>query len=539
MKDPTIESNMVQRPVTHSSDKGAIQTKTNQQPSIKAKQTPIQAKHKPIQSKQAPLQRKSSSLIQRQKEPSSGEAYNEQPNNTGLPENLKNGIEHLSGYSMDDVKVHYNSDKPIQMNAHAYAQGTDIHLASGQEKHLPHEAWHVVQQKQGRVKPTLQLKDKVDVNDDAGLEKEADIMGAKAQNTQSVKPQNANPATSPANPNGIVQRVIHEHITSTGKKYWVTDLETETTTYYETLEDAKEAERLIIESGKINGRPKRERTAYGSIHFYDKRNHPNGPHTLANVGIDQSIEDIEEQSKIDEYMTEVTEDIEDWKTMAHDAMDEEYRVKYGPGLDHYGKDVEGLRASQELLESEDIPKKLKRRLSDRNLRAAFNLHPLGSFGYGRGGTDEELKGKTERSNAPKNRLFDDGGPGFFNNSEAYQHHEELGTRLLAERKFVKPESAYTSDNSPEARAYRKAQREKNRLRKKRLEQQEKDREKEKEQKRKDSFLSRRERAKKRKKRKDDLFKKPKALTKSDKRSIKKRRRESKGKTKGTKKKKNY
>jgi len=101
-------------------------------------------------------------------------------NNTSLPDNLKSGIENLSGYSMDDVKVHFNSAKPAQLNAHAYAQGSDIHLASGQEKHLPHEAWHVVQQKQGRVKPTIQMKGNVKVNDDIGLEKEADVMGAKA-----------------------------------------------------------------------------------------------------------------------------------------------------------------------------------------------------------------------------------------------------------------------------------------------------------------------------------------------------------------------
>ena len=60
-------------------------------------------------------------------------------NKTGLPDNLKSGIENLSGYSMNDVKVHYNSDKPAQLQAHAYAQGTDIHLGSGQEEHLPHE----------------------------------------------------------------------------------------------------------------------------------------------------------------------------------------------------------------------------------------------------------------------------------------------------------------------------------------------------------------------------------------------------------------
>jgi D-lyxose ketol-isomerase len=69
-------------------------------------------------------------------------------------------MEKLSGYSLDDVKVHYNSAKPAQLQAHAYAQGTDIHLAPGQEKHLPHEAWHVVQQKQGIVKPTTEMEGK-------------------------------------------------------------------------------------------------------------------------------------------------------------------------------------------------------------------------------------------------------------------------------------------------------------------------------------------------------------------------------------------
>ena len=65
------------------------------------------------------------------------------------------------------------------MNAHAFAQGSDIHLAPGQEKHLPHEAWHVAQQKQGRVEPTTQLKGKIHVNDDERLENEADVMGCE------------------------------------------------------------------------------------------------------------------------------------------------------------------------------------------------------------------------------------------------------------------------------------------------------------------------------------------------------------------------
>ena len=105
-----------------------------------------------------------------------------QENSTGLPDNLKGGVENLSGYSMDDVRVHYNSPKPAQLHAHAYAQGTSIHLTQGQERHLPHEAWHVVQQMQSRVRPTEQMNGHVNINDDNHLEREADVMGVKALN---------------------------------------------------------------------------------------------------------------------------------------------------------------------------------------------------------------------------------------------------------------------------------------------------------------------------------------------------------------------
>ncbi|MEB3317637.1 MAG: DUF4157 domain-containing protein [Cyanobacteriota bacterium] len=101
-------------------------------------------------------------------------------NRTGLPDGLKSGIEALSGLAMDHVRVHYNSAKPAQLNAHAYAQGSEIHLAPGQDRHLPHEAWHLVQQAQGRVPPTLLLNGGVAVNDDPSLEHEADRMGERA-----------------------------------------------------------------------------------------------------------------------------------------------------------------------------------------------------------------------------------------------------------------------------------------------------------------------------------------------------------------------
>ena len=101
------------------------------------------------------------------------------PNRTGLPDGLKAGVESLSGISLDDVRVHTNSSKPAKLNALAYTQGSDIHVAPGQERHLAHEAWHVVQQAQGRVQPTMQMKG-VSINDNTGLEHEADVMGARA-----------------------------------------------------------------------------------------------------------------------------------------------------------------------------------------------------------------------------------------------------------------------------------------------------------------------------------------------------------------------
>jgi hypothetical protein len=79
-----------------------------------------------------------------------------QPANwTGMPDSLKTTIESLSGFAMDDVRVHFNSLRPARLGPVVMARGTGIHPGLGHERHLPHEAWHVVQQKQGRVAPTL------------------------------------------------------------------------------------------------------------------------------------------------------------------------------------------------------------------------------------------------------------------------------------------------------------------------------------------------------------------------------------------------
>lgn len=110
-----------------------------------------------------------------------------EPNRTGLPDGLKAGVERLSGLSLDAVRVFRNSSKPAALDAHAYAQGTEIHLAPGQESHLSHEAWHVVQQAQGRVKPTRQIAG-TNLNDEAELEREASVMGERAMATPAPSP---------------------------------------------------------------------------------------------------------------------------------------------------------------------------------------------------------------------------------------------------------------------------------------------------------------------------------------------------------------
>ncbi len=89
-----------------------------------------------------------------------------------LSKGLRTGVEAVSGVSMSDVRVHYNSPEPARLGALAYAQGADIHVGPGEERHVPHEAWHVVQQAEGRV--AAPGSSRHPVVSDAGLEREAD-----------------------------------------------------------------------------------------------------------------------------------------------------------------------------------------------------------------------------------------------------------------------------------------------------------------------------------------------------------------------------
>lgn len=121
---------------------------------------------------------------------------------TGIPRRMKAGFENSSGFSFDDVRVHYSSEKPAQLHAHAYTQGNEVYVAPGQEKHLPHELGHVVQQKSDMVKPTGEIGG-LPLNDDVSMENGADMIAENAENTEDLEEP---PVQAKFKGDGIVQR---------------------------------------------------------------------------------------------------------------------------------------------------------------------------------------------------------------------------------------------------------------------------------------------------------------------------------------------
>jgi Domain of unknown function (DUF4157) len=131
------------------------------------------------------------------------------PGPVPLPDDLRFGVETLSGFALDNVRVHYDSAEPSRVGALAYAQGTTIHVAPGQERHLPHEAWHVVQQAQGRVAPLSTQPRAPWLNTESALEQEAETMGVRASRIRpgSFARTPSGPLRPPPSGGRVVQRM--------------------------------------------------------------------------------------------------------------------------------------------------------------------------------------------------------------------------------------------------------------------------------------------------------------------------------------------
>lgn len=139
-----------------------------------------------------------------------------------LPEHLKERLEQGTGFSMDDVRIHYHSDKPAELGALAYTQGADIFIGPGQEKHLEHELGHVVQQKQGKVRPTTHIEG-IPVNDASDLEMTAERIGQGRvpQFCQENCGEAADDTYNDLEP--VVQRMLFTNIMRDDKKFKINE----------------------------------------------------------------------------------------------------------------------------------------------------------------------------------------------------------------------------------------------------------------------------------------------------------------------------
>lgn len=145
--------------------------------------------------------------------------------NSGIDDQTKTVFEQLSGHSFSDVKVHYNSDKPNKIGAHGFAQGTQVYLAPGQNRHLHHELWHVAQQKSGRVTANLSMNH-LSINTDKSLEKEADQMGELAKRSIQRKiiypeRQNLSSTRRPIPTETIIQGRFYEQLPDGTFSWWM------------------------------------------------------------------------------------------------------------------------------------------------------------------------------------------------------------------------------------------------------------------------------------------------------------------------------
>ncbi|MFC5741469.1 eCIS core domain-containing protein [Dyella tabacisoli] len=136
------------------------------------------------------------------------------PDATGIPRNLRAKMEYALDADFSDVRLHANSTRASHLQAEAFTEGRDIHMAPGYwapdtskgQQLLGHELGHVLQQRSGRVSATSQLGGS-GLNNDPALEREADAFGRRAINTSGDHAESfVGASTAPLTASGVIQR---------------------------------------------------------------------------------------------------------------------------------------------------------------------------------------------------------------------------------------------------------------------------------------------------------------------------------------------
>ena len=139
-----------------------------------------------------------------------------------LPSVVQAKMETALGADFSDVNIHTESQQASHVGALAYALGNDVHFAPGQydphsttgQELIGHELAHVVQQREGRVQPTTQARG-VPVNDNKGLEVEADELGRKGAQMKVEEPVQVQSHSRHQGENHNFGHVVHGFIAET------------------------------------------------------------------------------------------------------------------------------------------------------------------------------------------------------------------------------------------------------------------------------------------------------------------------------------
>lgn len=167
------------------------------------------------------LEDKMRAKLQKQFNSPNQEAHRE-PGGVPLPPAIQKEYEEKSGVLLDDIRVHYDSDKPELVDADAFCFGNKIYIAPGQEHNLRHEVGHAIQQKCSVVVPTkkqgnLPLNDSEVLENAASSEKCAEVP-PQIRTPQLRLPVIQKSPSPPARRKRSIGRKVHKSVTPSQKQ---------------------------------------------------------------------------------------------------------------------------------------------------------------------------------------------------------------------------------------------------------------------------------------------------------------------------------